>query len=61
MNYKSVLIGWVIITVSVIYWDFQRWAEKEPVSVCHDAPIKVYHKRPMCMECKLFCEVKNND
>jgi len=55
---KVILIIWAIFAVSVIYWDSTRWEDKTPISVCHNAEIKIYHDRPMCMECKLYCEVK---
>ena len=58
MNYKLVIAGWFILAISIIYWDSQRWKDKEPLSVCHNASIKIYYDRPMCTECKLFCEVK---
>ena len=58
MNYKLVLALWGIFAVSVIYWDMHRWECKEPMSDCHNSQIKIYHDRPMCMECKMFCEIK---
>ena len=61
MNYKVILIAWIIFSVSIIYWDIQRWEDEEPVSACHGAEIKVYHDRNMCTECKLFCEVKGEE
>jgi hypothetical protein len=57
MNYKLVISLWFILAVSIVYWDVHRWECKEPVSVCHNAEIKVYHDRPMCTECKMYCEV----
>ena len=60
MNYKVILIAWLIIATSIVYWDSQRWEKQEPISICHNAPIKIYHDRPMCTECKLYCEVKKN-
>ena len=58
MNYKLVILSWAIFAVAVVYWDVNRHKDDEPLSECHDAPIKVYNDRPMCMECKLYCEVK---
>ena len=58
MNYKLVLTLWAILTASIIYWDMHRYDDREPLSICHNAEIKIYHDRPMCTECKLFCEVK---
>ena len=59
VNYKLMITAWFIFAVSIIYWDVQRLAEREPISDCHKAPIKMYHDKPMCTECKLFCEVIN--
>ena len=58
MNYKLVIALWVILATSIIYWDIKKWEDKDPISICHNAEIKIYHDRPMCTECKLFCEVK---
>ena len=59
MNLKAILILWSIFAISIIYWDQTRWEEAILLSKCHDAQIKVYHDRPMCMECKKFCELKD--
>ena len=58
MNYKLVIGLWTILAVSIVYWDVHRWEDDVPLSDCHKVPIKVYHDRPMCMECKMFCEIK---
>ena len=58
MNYKLVIALWTVLAVSIVYWDAHRWEDKDPVSVCHNAQIKIYHDKPMCTECKLYCEVK---
>ena len=58
MDYKLILVLWTIFAVSIIYWDIHRYDDIIPLSECHDAEIKVYHDRPMCTECKLYCEVK---
>ena len=58
MNYKLAAGLWVIFAVSIVYLSINRYKDDEPVSVCHNAEIKIYHDRPMCMECKLYCEVK---
>ena len=58
MNYKLVLVLWAIFATSVIYWDMHRYDDAIPLSVCHNAEIKIYYDKPMCTECKLFCEVK---
>jgi|10_taG_2_1085330.scaffolds.fasta_scaffold70565_7 hypothetical protein len=57
MNYKLVVALWLIFSASIIYWDIHRWKDKEPISDCHNAQIKVYHDRPMCTECKMYCKV----
>ena len=54
---KPYIIGWLVLSVLIIYWDIQRRQDKLPLSKCHKAAIKIYHEKPMCMECKLFCEV----
>ena len=58
MNYKVWIPLWGILAVSVIYWDMHRHEDNIPLSECHNAGIKIYHDRPMCTECKLYCEVK---
>ena len=56
MNYKLVLGLWAIFAVSVVYWDIKKWEDVNPISVCHNAEVMIYHDRPMCTECKLYCE-----
>jgi len=58
MDYLLCAILWVGFCVSIIYWDTHRYDSKIQLSECHSAEIKVYHERPMCTECKLYCEVK---
>ena len=58
MKIELWIISWVLFAVAVVYWDMHRWECKEPMSDCHSAEIKIYHYRPMCMECKMFCEIK---
>ena len=58
MNYKLVVGLWSILAISIIYWDANRHKDYVLLSDCHNARIKVYHDRPMCTECKLYCEVK---
>ena len=48
---------WLIFATSIIYWDMNRWEDKEPLSDCHNAKIIIYHDKPMCMECKMYCEL----
>ena len=57
MNYKLIISLWFIFAVSIVYWDMHRWEAKDPVSVCHNAEIKIYYDRPMCTECKMYCEL----
>ena len=57
MNYKLVIALWLVFSASVIYWDMHRWEDVNPISKCHNAEILIYHDRPMCTECKLYCEV----
>jgi len=61
MNYKLVIGLWTILAVSIVYWDIHRWEDKDPVSVCHNAQVKIYHDKPMCTECKMYCEVTNEN
>ena len=56
MNYKLVLGLLAIFAVSVVYWDIKKWEDVNPISVCHNAEVMIYYDRPMCTECKLFCE-----
>ena len=58
MNYKLAIGLWLVLSTSIIYWNINRYKDDEPISVCHDSEIKIYHDRPMCMECKLYCEVR---
>ena len=58
MNYKTWIVLWVIFAASIIYWDINRHKSTIPLSECHNVGIKVYHDRPMCIECKMYCEVK---
>ena len=57
MNYRLVIGLWAIFSVSIIYWNLNRYEDKIPLSACHNAEIRMYHDRPVCIECKLFCEV----
>jgi len=64
-NYRLFIALWLIISASLVYWDISKGYDK-PLSACHEAPVymfydyKVGHDRPMCVECKLFCEVKKH-
>jgi hypothetical protein len=51
---------WVcgIITALVAVFHISFINDPIPLSDCHLAEIKWYYDRPMCTECKLFCEVK---
>ena len=58
MNYKLVLVLWTIFAASVIYWDMHRYdMDVNPISKCHYSEILIYNGKPMCTECKLFCQV----
>jgi len=59
MDYKILIISWILFAVAIVYWDIHRWKDDIPVSDCHNAQIRIYHDRPMCTECKKFCEIKN--
>ena len=61
MNYKLVIAGWFILAASIIYWDIQRHEDDKPVSACHHVEIKMINDRPMCTECKLYCEVTDEN
>tara|TARA_R110002096_G_scaffold290901_2_gene485124 strand:- start:3193 stop:3447 length:255 start_codon:yes stop_codon:yes gene_type:complete len=57
-NLGFVIFTWVIMTVAVVFIHIHYVGDHLPVSDCHLAEIKMYHDRPMCTECKLFCEVR---
>jgi hypothetical protein len=57
MNYKLVLTLWAIFAASIIYWDIHRYDNREPLSVCHQAEVKVYKDRYLCTKCEKWCEV----
>ena len=58
MNYKLVLVLWAVFAASIIYWDINKWDDKTPVSVCHQAEVKVYKDKYLCTKCEEWCEVK---
>ena len=58
MNYKLVISIWAIFAASIIFFHIKSVKDHIPLSDCHLAEIKWYYDRPMCTECKLFCEVK---
>ena len=58
MDFKLMVIGWLILATSIIYWDQHRRGDDAPTSVCHDAPIKFYKERARCTECGKYCEVR---
>ena len=49
---------WTLITISVVIFHITFIKDAIPLSDCHLAEIRIYNDRPMCTECKLFCEVK---
>ena len=61
MDYKPIILGWFILATCIIYWDINRWKDNEPLSACCNSPIKTYHERPMCVDCKLFCKIKGEE
>ena len=61
MDYKLIIGIWFVLAASIIYWDMQRFDEPSPIyskSTCHNSEIKMMNNRPMCTECKLYCEIK---
>lgn len=58
MNYKLIAGLWLILSVSIVYFHIKSLKDYLPLSDCHLAEIQWYYERPMCTECKLFCEVK---
>ena len=61
MNYKLVIALWAIFSMSVIYWDMHRWDSEESLSVCHNVEIRMINDRPMCIECKKYCEITDKN
>ena len=63
MSYIIVIMIWLTISTSLVYWDMSK-GHNEPLSSCHRATVKMYydykvgHDRPMCIDCKLFCEIE---
>ena len=60
MELKYVMLLWFIFSMSVIYWDQQNIAKRDPVSDCCKAPTKDWGKNILCTECNNFC-CKVND
>ena len=61
MKLEVIIVLWAILAISIIYWDTQRWDKVNPkfaISTCHNSEIKMIKERPMCTECKLYCEIK---
>ena len=59
MNYKLWIALYLILATSLVYWDIHRYDEEiSSLSDCHNAEIKMIHDKPMCTECKMYCEVK---
>ena len=59
MNYKLWIVLWLAFSTSIIDWDINRHKDISHISVCHNAEIRMMNDRPMCTECKLYCEVAN--
>ena len=53
----NIIVYWLILVSAIIYFNVTHLNEGELLSKCHNASIKIYYDRPMCTECKLFCEV----
>lgn len=52
-------IVWTIVIGSIIYWDLNNYNSIYiNKSDCCKADIRIYHNKPMCVNCKLFCDVK---
>lgn len=49
---------YTLIVVLVVGFHISFIKEGIPLSDCHSAEIRWYNDRPMCIECKLYCEVK---
>ena len=58
MNYKKWIVIWAILAVSIVYFDAYNREDGKLISVCHNTEIRIINDRPMCTECKLYCEVK---
>lgn len=58
MSNKLIIILWVVLTVSIVYFHIKSVRDHIPLSVCHLAEVQWYYDKPMCTECKLFCDIK---
>ena len=58
MNPKIVILLWAILSISIVFFHIKSLEDNIPLSDCHLANIQWHYERPMCTECKLFCEVK---
>ena len=58
MKVSTILTIWAIFAASIIFFHIKSVKDHIPLSDCHLAEIQWYYDRPMCTECKLFCEVK---
>lgn len=58
MNYKLVIFLWTIFAISIVYWDMQRWEEKDPISICHNVEVQIYKDKYLCTKCEKWCEIK---
>ena len=57
-NVGLVIWSWAIITVAVVLFHIIYIEEHIELSDCHSSKVQWYHDKPMCTECKLFCELK---
>ena len=58
MNYKLIIVAWIIFCVSVVYWDINRHGDIITISKCHNTEVIIVNDRPMCTTCKLYCDSK---
>ena len=58
MKMELWIISWLIFAISIVYWDMHKWEGIDPLSVCHNAEIRIVNDKPICTECKKYCEIK---
>ena len=57
MKHKTIIAIWIVFSISIIVFHTKSVRDHIPLSNCHLAEITWYYDKPMCTECKLFCEV----
>ena len=45
MKMELWIISWLIFAISIIYWDISKWEKQPPISICHNAEIKIMNDR----------------